>query len=129
MSSLKPGEPIQFQAKKYVDALMGSVVGPDGKPVEGATIDVGYSSLLAQDARSNGLKLIVTNKNGEFGIDRLADGELAMTITAKGFRTGSFAKPGPMRLISWQSSALPATLWFSRRPLPIARARPCLRFL
>jgi uncharacterized GH25 family protein len=90
LASVKPGETLQFTAKQYLNALMGKVVDPDDKPVVGAKIDVGASDLVPQDLRYNRAKPITTDKNGEFTIERLADGELAMTITAKGLKPGVF---------------------------------------
>ncbi len=89
LSTLKEGEPIRFEAKQYLNALMGTVVNEKDEPIAGARIDPGGSELLPQDARYNG-KSITTNKSGQFEIPRLAAGKIILRISAKGYRIGSF---------------------------------------
>ena len=89
LASLKDGEPIQFSAKKYVNALMGQVVGPDGKPVAGATIILPQTSdLLPQDKRMSNTQ-IISDKDGNFTIERLADGEVTLKVSAAGLKPGT----------------------------------------
>ncbi len=92
LAALKEGEPIRFEAKQYLNALMGGVVNEKDEPIAGATIDPGQSDLLPQDAR-NGRSRIVADKAGQFTISRLAAGQLTLRISATGYKSGTFKTP------------------------------------
>ena len=86
LASIKEGQPIQFSAKKYVNALMGQVVGPDGKPVAGATITLPQGSdLMPQNSQARNWQ-ITSDKDGQFTIEHLADGEITLKVVAAGLK-------------------------------------------
>ena len=89
LASLKDDQPIQFSAKKYVNALMGQVLGPDGKPVAGAIVTVPPGSdLMPQNSEVRNTP-ITSDKDGQFTIARLADGEITLEASAAGFKPGT----------------------------------------
>jgi uncharacterized GH25 family protein len=94
LTKMEEGQPIRFQAKMYVNALMGRVVDENGKPVSGAKIEPGGaggmgSDLVRQDDRQNP-KPKVSAKDGSFTIERLASGEIPMRISAPGHKPKTF---------------------------------------
>lgn len=90
LARLKPGEPIAFQAKQYINAVLGRVVNEKGEAVSGAKIEVRSSDLVQQNERE---KKIESNKNGEFTVERLAGGEVLLHISAAGYRSLSIKSP------------------------------------
>ncbi|MGE5611413.1 MAG: carboxypeptidase regulatory-like domain-containing protein [Bacillota bacterium] len=91
-AKLKPGEPIAFQTKQFLNTLIGRVVNEKGEPIAGATIDTGLSDLLPQDLRFN-LRQIAVDKKGEFTIRRLAAGMIRLRVRAPGYKAGSYRVP------------------------------------
>ena len=85
LSQLKPGEPIKFSVKQYINAFMGKVVNEKKEPIEGAFIDIDMTfwNMRPMDARNVPIK---SDKNGEFAINRLAYGNFEFTIRAKGYK-------------------------------------------
>jgi len=84
LAKLGPDEPIRFEAKKYLNTLMGKVVDDQGKPIARATIQIVGYKMMQQNERNN---QHTTDEKGEFEIARLAPGEVELTITAKGYLT------------------------------------------
>jgi uncharacterized GH25 family protein len=95
LAAIKNDEPIEFTAKKYVNALMGRIVDDKGNPVTNASITVEPGSdLLPQDTWRGGNASIATvGKDGSFTIPRLADGKLTFKVAAAGFKTMSYTFP------------------------------------
>jgi len=87
LAKLAPGEPLRFEAKQYLNTLMGKVVDNQGKPIAKAGIRIGSYNMMQQSDR---LKQYTTDEKGEFEIARLAPGEVELTITAKGYLTKRF---------------------------------------
>ena len=84
LAKLGPDEPIRFEAKKYLNTLMGKVVDDQGRPIAQASIQIVGYTMMQQNERSN---QHTTDEKGEFEIARLAPGEVELTITAKGYLT------------------------------------------
>lgn len=87
LSKQKPDEPITFQAKQYLNALMGKVVDGAGKPVAGAQIAVENGEMQPQDARFN--KRYTSDKKGAFTIERLAAGKVKLKVNHPDFKSRS----------------------------------------
>ena len=85
---MKDGDLVKFTARKYVNALIGEVVDHFGKPIAGAKVTVqGSSELMTQNDRSQSNQTgFLTDKDGNFTIPRLADGELTLNVTAPGHK-------------------------------------------
>ena len=88
LAKLSPGEPIRFQAKQYLNTLMGKVVDDSGKPIAKASIRILSYDMVQQNER---MKQYTTDEKGEFVIPRLAPGKVELTITAKGYLTKRFS--------------------------------------
>ncbi|HCO96950.1 MAG TPA: hypothetical protein DIU00_23930, partial [Phycisphaerales bacterium] len=84
LAKLGPDEPIRFEAKQYLNTLMGKVVDDQGSPVAKASIRIVSYTMMQQDERR---KQYATDESGEFEIPRLAPGEAELIITAKGYLT------------------------------------------
>ena len=84
LAKLGPDEPIRFEAKQYLNTLMGKVVDDKGSPVAKASIRIVSYNMVQQSERNN---QHTTDEKGEFVIARLAPGEVELTITAKGYLT------------------------------------------
>jgi uncharacterized GH25 family protein len=95
LAAIKGDEPIQFTAKKYVNALMGKIVDDKGNPVANASITVepGNDLLPQESWRGGNASIATVGKDGSFTIPRLADGKLTFKVAAAGFKTMSFAFP------------------------------------
>jgi len=87
LSKLSPGELIRFEAKQYLNTLMGKVVDDKGQPIAKASVRMGSYDLVQQNERR---KQYTTDANGDFEIPRLAPGKAELTITAKGYLTKRF---------------------------------------
>jgi len=87
LAKLAPGEPIRFEAKQYLNTLMGKVLDDQGKPIAKAGIQVGSYTMMPQNERR---KQYTTDENGEFEIAHLAPGEVELVIMAKGYLTKRF---------------------------------------
>ena len=87
LAKLSPGELIRFEAKQYLNTLMGKVVDDKGKPIANTSIRIGSYDLVQQNERR---KQYTTDVNGDFEIPRLAPGKAELTITAKGYLTKRF---------------------------------------
>ena len=90
ISKLEPGNPITFEAKEFLNALMGRVVNDKGEPIDGARIQVTSWQMLPQDVRN---EQITSDKNGEFVVERLAAGEVTLMIRAEGYKARSATAP------------------------------------
>ena len=88
LAKLAPDEPIRFEAKQYLNTLMGKVTDDGGKPIVEAAIRIGSFDIVQQNERS---KQYATDAKGEFEIPRLAPGKVELTITAKGYLTKRFS--------------------------------------
>jgi len=84
LAKLGPDEPIRFEAKQYLNTLMGKVVDDQGRPIAKASIRIVSYAMIQQDERR---KQYTTDESGGFEIPRLAPGEAEFTITAKGYLT------------------------------------------
>ena len=82
LSKLGPDEPIRFEAKQYLNTLMGKVVDDQGKPIANAAIRTNDYKMMPQNDWRQQYK---TDENGEFEIPRLAPGKVELVITAKGY--------------------------------------------
>jgi uncharacterized GH25 family protein len=82
LSKLGPDDPIRFQAKQYLNTLMGKVVDDQGKPIAKASILITSYNMIPQNERRQQYD---TDENGEFEIPRLAPGKVELVITAKGY--------------------------------------------
>ena len=82
LAKLGPDKPIRFEAKKYLNTLMGKVVDDQGRPIAQASIQIVGHTMTPQNEWSN---QHTTDEKGEFEIARLAPGEVELTITAKGY--------------------------------------------
>jgi len=89
VAKLEPGKPIQFEAKQYLNALMGRVVNQKGEPVQDALIEVAAGEV----ARQNDQRNVKTDKNGEFEVPRLAAGDAALRVVADGYATTRVTAP------------------------------------
>lgn len=69
MKAEKPGAKKDAQPEKPT-SVGGTVVDPDGKPVDGATVHIGYGS---HDERAEAVKVATTDKDGRFKADVPAD--------------------------------------------------------
>lgn len=92
LAGLKPGDPIRFEARHYINTLMGRVVDDQGKPIAGAIIQPQPSNLMPQDVRLS-LREIKTDARGEFTIPRLAAGEIVLRVRADGYKTRGVKTP------------------------------------
>ncbi len=82
LAKLKPGEPIKFEAKQYLNTLMGKVVDEQGNPIARAAIRIRSYDMIQQSERN---KQITSDENGEFEIEHLAPGQVELIITAEGY--------------------------------------------
>jgi len=87
LTKLWPGEPIRFEAKQYLNTLMGKVLDDRGQPIAKARIQVVGYTMMPQSERR---KQYTTDENGEFEIPLLAPGEVELVITAEGYLTKRF---------------------------------------
>lgn len=78
LSKLKEGETIHFEAKKFINALLGKVVDVKGQPIQGAQIQVSSSEMQPQDIRFG--KQYTSDRKGNFTIDRLAGGKVTIKV-------------------------------------------------
>lgn len=90
LAKLEPGDPIRFEAKQFLNALMGRVVNEKGEPIEGAQIQVATADMRQQSERD---VKIVTNAKGEFVMPRLAGGDVAIKVTAEAYRPRTLTTP------------------------------------
>jgi protocatechuate 3,4-dioxygenase beta subunit len=86
LAKVDPGEPITFEAKQFLNALMGRVLNEKGEPIEGAQVQVTSWDMVPQDARNVEIK---SDNNGEFVVERLAPGEVVLRISAQGYKARS----------------------------------------
>jgi len=84
LAKLGSDEPIRFEAKQYLNTLMGKVVDDQGRPIVKASIQIVGYTMMPQNERRNEH---TTDEKGEFEIARLAPGEAELIITAKGYLT------------------------------------------
>jgi uncharacterized GH25 family protein/5-hydroxyisourate hydrolase-like protein (transthyretin family) len=82
LARLEPNEPIKFEAKQYLNTLMGKVVDDQGKPIAKASILITAYDMMPQNERRQQYN---TDENGEFEISRLAPGKVELVITANGY--------------------------------------------
>lgn len=87
LAALKPGEPVVFEARKFVNALMGTVVDAQDKPLAGAFIEVQNRDMMPQSVGYD--KRFTTDKAGRFTIDRLADGKVQLQVSHSSHRLRS----------------------------------------
>lgn len=80
LGKMKANETLKIEAKKYINALMGKVVDDQGKALAGAQLQLVSDEMLPQDVRYNN-RQIVTDKKGNFTIDRLAGGKVTLKVT------------------------------------------------
>lgn len=66
-------------AQNRTGSLSGSLVSPDNKPVEAATVQ------LLKEADKSLVKVAVTDKSGNFSFEKLPEGKFLVSITALGF--------------------------------------------
>lgn len=85
---LAPEELIRFEAKQYLNTLMGKVVDDQGKPIAKAAIRMMSYNMVQQNERN---KQYASDEKGEFEIPRLSSGKVELTITAKGYLTKRFS--------------------------------------
>ncbi|MCP4642737.1 MAG: hypothetical protein GY851_19985 [bacterium] len=82
LTELEPGAPIRFQARQFLNAVMGKVVDADGNPIEGAHIALGGYGMRPQDVRN---ERVESDEAGEFTMSRLAYGDVTLVVSAEGF--------------------------------------------
>ena len=92
LSRLKPGQPITFRARQYLNTLIGKVVNEKGQPVPEAKLDVVPSALQPQEL-SDSRQPVPIDQNGQFTIQRLAPGLLKLHISANTYRPATFHAP------------------------------------
>jgi len=90
LTQIKAGEPIHFEAKRYINAFMGKVVNKKGEPIKGATIQVASWDMSPQDIRNQTVR---SDKEGEFVINRLAYGEVSLIISAVTYKSKTVKAP------------------------------------
>lgn len=76
-----PGVAAAVEAPGFFE---GTVLGPDGKPVEGALVAAVSETLGTNEAMTRPVAQVRTNKKGQFRLDKLPAGPYAITATAKG---------------------------------------------
>ena len=87
LAKLKPGEPIKFKAKQYLNTFMGKVIDEQGNPITKAAIQTRSYNMMQQSERN---KQITSDENGDFEIEHLAPGEIELSISAEGYLTKRF---------------------------------------
>ena len=85
LADLKADEAIRLQARRYTNAIMGTVVDETGKPVAGAMVHIGYSETLRRQDDSFIRLPIKTDSEGRFEISRMAAGVIHVQIAADGY--------------------------------------------
>ena len=87
LKKIGPNEPIRFEAKQYLNTLMGKVVDGQDNPISKASIRIVGYTMMAQNDRS---QQHITDENGDFEIPRLAPGKVELIIVAKGYLSKHF---------------------------------------
>jgi hypothetical protein len=98
LGAIAESEPIRFQARMYLNALMGRVTNEMNKPLAGAAVGVqaqnsvgpSLDPMRQEDRVKVAAKPIVTDKDGLFAIERLAAGEAVLQVSAAGYQPKSF---------------------------------------
>ena len=90
LAALGAGELIRFEAKQYLNALVGHVRSSGGQPLEGARVTAVSRELVRQDEWN---KSVATDKEGCFVLERLAPGDVRFRVEAKDHKTRSFTAP------------------------------------
>jgi uncharacterized GH25 family protein len=90
LTKLEPGAPITFEAVRFLNALMGTVVDERGEPVAGAKVTVASSNMVPQDARQ---QENISDDAGEFTVERLAPGTVSLRVVAEGYKTRMVSAP------------------------------------
>jgi uncharacterized GH25 family protein len=91
LSKIKEGDPIRFNAKLFLNALMGRVVNEKKEPITNAIVDVSRSDLVPGNEPSRGV--VRTDEQGSFSIGRLAAGTITARVSARGYKTRTFKLP------------------------------------
>ncbi len=89
LAKLDKGAPIQFEAKQYLNALLGRVVNERGEPIQGARVET-----VSRDVRrQNEQAAIQTDEKGQFEVPRLASGNVTLRVLADGYTTARVTAP------------------------------------
>jgi hypothetical protein len=86
LAALEEGELIRFEAKQYINAILGEIVDTNGKAIGDAKVKMAYGR-RPQNIRNKAIKV---GMNGEFAIERLVAGLATLSISAPGYRSHSF---------------------------------------
>lgn len=90
LTSLPEAGLITFQAKQYLNVIMGTVTDAQAQPVAKANIRFESYDLTQQSERN---RQIVTDDQGDFEIPRLAPGTANLLISAPGYVSKRFQVP------------------------------------
>ncbi len=90
LTRLSEGAMITFQAKQYLNVIMGTVEDEQGQPITKARIRFKSYDLMQQSERQ---KQIVIDESGSFEIPRLAPGTASLLISAQGYVSKNFQVP------------------------------------
>ncbi len=92
LTALAEGEGIKFEAKQYLNALMGRVVDANGAPVANASVEVLSSGLIRRE-RLDSVTPITTDGQGEFVVPRMAPGNASLRVRAEGYKSAVVTAP------------------------------------